>query len=151
MNKTFSASLYVGWRIGKTMPYHTLCKPPPIRVIPLELISKVCFTPRFQIFSPFRKTRRGRCGGYHSNEVATQRSGKIAKTLRDTANFIYRCVALALPKPSAKRRSDLEYLGIHLRPCSPSVALGTYGLRLTKLARIAAEDIFEMGSCTAKR
>ncbi len=42
------------------------------------------------------------------------------------ANFARRGVA-----------SDLEYLKIHLRP---------HFLRRTKLARIAAEDTFEMGS-----
>ena len=59
---------------------------------------------------------------------ATPRSGKIAKTLWDMANFARRGVA-----------SDLEYLKIHLRP---------HFLRRTKLARIAAEDTFEMGSIT---
>lgn len=62
----------------------------------------------------------------HSDEVRTQRSGKIAKTLRDTANFDCRGVA-----------SDSEYLWIHLRPRS---------LRQPKLASIAAEDTLEMDS-----
>ncbi|OGY99609.1 MAG: hypothetical protein A2945_03115 [Candidatus Liptonbacteria bacterium RIFCSPLOWO2_01_FULL_52_25] len=93
MNKTFSASLRVGRRIRKTMPHHTLCKPPLICVIPPEPISKVCFTPRFLIFSPLLKARRGRCTRWYSDEVITKRSGKIAKTLRDTANFARHCVA----------------------------------------------------------
>ena len=77
------------------------------------------------MFSALQGATRKLCW-MHCDEVVTQRSGNRAKTLRDTADFNRRCVA-----------SDSEYLWIHFRPCS---------LRQLKLARIAAEDTFEMGS-----
>jgi len=61
----------------------------------------------------------------YSDRVATKRSKKIAKTIRDTVNFICRRVA-----------SDSEY------PNTPRPR----SLRQTKLTSIAAEDTFEMGS-----